>query len=227
MGSFSIMNFDSFSKNNINENNMKKILYLIMSCQKNEHRQRGILDSWGNGQDIFFYSEHDNHSLNVVKVCEENNVVRKQVSVFNKIKQDFHNKYDWFFFGDDDTFVNTKIMNDKLDEFNKDYLHGVSMCGNWGDLSYPSGGAGFLINNQIIHKFFDQEFPDVPHGDVAVGFLMRNSGVELMPTKGFCYNTPEHHKIQMENTHNFVTFHYIREPQGMMELYNICQKNLK
>jgi hypothetical protein len=206
--------------------NKKKILYLILSTRRNKDRQKNILDSWGHDQDVFFYSEYDDPPLKVIKVCEENNVVKKQIFIFDKIKKYFYDQYEWFFFGDDDTFVNTNLLLKKLDQYDKNHLHGVDMGGNWGDLTFPSGGAGFLINNQIIHNFFEPDVPNVPHSDVAIGFLMRHKNIKLMSAVGFCYSTPDHHKIKMDETCNYVTFHYIRDRQEMMDLYDICQKNL-
>ena len=166
------------------------------------------MDSWGGDQDIFFYSEYDDPSFKVIKVCDENDVVKKQISVFNKIKNNFYGQYEWFFFGDDDTFVNTNLLIKNLDRYDRNYLHGVDMGGNWGDLTYPSGGAGFLINNKIIHNFFELDVPNVPHSDVAIGFLMRQKNIQLVSNGRFCYNTPEHHKIQKKDVWKFFKIYF-------------------
>ena len=76
---------------------MKKIIYFLLTTQKYTDRQENILNSWGNNVDLFFYSEHEDPTRKVLKVCNENNVEIKQISIFKFIKENFYNNYEWYF----------------------------------------------------------------------------------------------------------------------------------
>ena len=71
---------------------MKKILYLLLTTKSYVNRQDNILNSWGKDKELFFYSENEDSLRNVIKVCNENNVEIKQVSIFETICKNFHNK---------------------------------------------------------------------------------------------------------------------------------------
>lgn len=196
-----------------------------MSTEKYSDRQNSVLNTWGKGQDLFFYSEHENLNKQIIKVCDQNNVVFKQNLVFKKIEELFYNNYEWFFFGDDDTFVNVKLLLNELDNLDKNKVHGEDIFGCWKDLHFPSGGAGFLIHNQIIHKFFNSKsYSEASAGDVTFGLNMRDNNVTIENNEKFHSHNYGFYSIPLEDVYKHITFHYV--PFDEMEKMNlICQKN--
>jgi hypothetical protein len=183
---------------------MKKILYLLLTTKTYVDRQDNILNSWGKDKELFFYSENEDSVRNVIKVCDENNVEIKQVSIFETIRKNFHNKYDWFFFGDDDTFVNTLFLEKEL----------------------PSGGAGFLINNKIIHNFFDSKNYNVGAGDVTFGLNMREKNIEIENNELFSTQHYTYYGLDINSVYKYITFHYVKDFNDSLLMDNICKNKL-
>lgn len=204
---------------------MKKILFLILTTQSYKDRQSNILKTWGENEDLFFYSEHEDPTMKVLKVCDNNNVEDKQVSIFRKIKESYYNEYEWFFFCDDDTFVNVNLLKSKLNSLLTDKVIGSDIFGCWRDLHYPSGGAGFLIHNNIIDKFFDAEKYNVGYGDVTFGLNMRKKNIEILNDIGFHSQNYKHYNIPQEEVYKYTTFHYVNSFEEMQKLHTICQEN--
>lgn len=196
-----------------------------MTTEKYKERQKNILSSWAQNQDVYFYSEHEDFENNVIKVCENNNVEEKQVNVFKKIKEQFHNKYEWFFFGDDDTFVNVILLENSLKMLDINKVHGSDIFGCWRDLHYPSGGAGFLIHNSLIEKFFDSSNFNVNYGDVTFGLNMREKNIEIENNTKFHSQNYKYYNIKKEDVYKFITFHYVNDGKEMKILHEICQNN--
>lgn len=210
---------------------MSKILILVMSSKVLENRIDGILNSYYNtiknynNIDLIFYSDHEDISKKVIKLdCtfaynySDNEI--KNLTAFNLIKNNYYNKYDWFLFIDDDTFVNIPLLNDKLSLFDENYVYGKEMTGYYGDLKYVSGGAGYIISNKIIHKLFDPINYKTTFADVSVGMNMRERGLEFInsdyfdPFNWYRNGTPEKFNNDIENK---ITYHYIN-PSQMLEL---------
>lgn len=208
---------------------MKKIIFFLMTTKKYHDRQDNILSSWGKDKDLYFYSEHSDEKRKTLKVCDENNVEVKQIYVFNTIKEKFQNTSEWYFFGDDDTFVNVNLLLSEIDGFDKtkihgqDLGHGDSRC--WGELHYPSGGAGFLIHNSIIHNFFDSKIFDVNIGDVSFGLNMKDKNIEIEHNDRFLSQHPSFYSISEIN--KYFTFHYIKSSADFKFMTELCDnKNL-
>jgi hypothetical protein len=204
---------------------MKKIIYFLLTTQKYTDRQENILNSWGNNVDLFFYSEHEDPTRKVLKVCNENNVEIKQISIFKFIKENFYNNYEWYFFGDDDTFVNTKYLNLVLDNLNHECVHGSDIFGCWGDLHYPSGGAGFLIHNSIINNFFDSKNFNVCCGDVSFGLNMKEKNIRIENNEKFLSQHLDYYKIPHQKANEYLTFHYVKLINELKYFQDICQKS--
>jgi hypothetical protein len=205
---------------------MKKIVFLVMTTEKNNQRIINIKSTWGKDVDVFFYSEHENLENNIIKVTNINHPEVKQCEVFKTIKNNLIDKYEWFFFSDDDTFVNVNLLLNKLNSFSLEKVHGQDIFGCYGDLHYPSGGAGFLISNKIISNFFDIHSNVSPHSDTTLGLFMRKKSIDIENCDLFKSQPPSFYKIDNDNVKNYISFHYINNFEHMNLLYNLCKKNM-
>jgi hypothetical protein len=204
---------------------MKKIIYFLLTTESYKERQENILNSWGKDLDLFFYSEHEDKERNTIKVCDVNNVEIKQISVFKYIEKTHYNDYEWYFFGDDDTFVNTKLLNKEIDNFDKNKIHGSDIFGCWNDLHYPSGGAGFLIHNSVIDKFFDSKNFNVGYGDVTFGLNMEEKNIKIQNNEKFLSQHLDYYKIPHQKANEYLTFHYVKLINELKYFQDICQKS--
>ena len=104
---------------------MKKILYVILHTCTRPDRYDGVVNSWGKDVDFLFYSDCDNEDKKIVKVSDNSSYSSNEPKHINVIKYLVENnyQYEWFFFCDDDTFVNTKNLENNLDLFDKDKIN--------------------------------------------------------------------------------------------------------
>ena len=120
---------------------MKKILYVILHTCTRPDRHDGIVNSWGKDVDYIFYADCDNEEKKIIKVSDDSSYSSNEPKHINVIKYLIENdyQYDWFFFCDDDTFVNTKRLENNLENFDVEKINGYVLKGTWSgdrDLSY-------------------------------------------------------------------------------------------
>lgn len=205
------------------------ILYCIIHTEKQHTRASNIVSTWGENQNLLFYSDHEDPKINCHKVTDRSDYASgqvKQINVFPLILNKF-NHYDWYFFCDNDTFVNTSKLNNFALTADIKYIHG-DIINSWQQdksLYYPSGGAGYLVSNYLLQKFVNLSYNDIPFGDVSIGINIRKIGISLMHSNLFKGHTPEHFNIKDKNVQEYVTFHYITESQLMLKLYNLVNQN--
>lgn len=208
-----------------------KILILTMSSKILSNRIDGILNSYYkiienyDNIDLIFYSDHEDISKNIIKLdcdfeyCYRDNEI-KNLTVFNLIRDKYYNKYDWYLFIDDDTFVNIPLLNDKINSFDENYIYGKDSTGYYGNLNYVSGGAGYIISNKLISKMFDLTNFKTSFADVSIGMNMIERGIEFInsdyfdPYNPYRMGTSDNIK---EDIKNKITYHYIY-PDKMLEL---------
>ena len=139
---------------------MKKILYVILHGSTNPDRYFNVKETWGKDVDCIFYSDHEDKEKNIIKVSDRTDYHSnedKHVNVIKYLGENINN-YEWFFFCDDDTFVNTKKLEELSDNFDKNKVHGQMLKTDNSNgiplpspiLEYCSGGAGYLIHNKIL-----------------------------------------------------------------------------
>ena len=217
---------------------MKKIGYFLLSASQMSNRQDNILNTWGKEKDVFFMSEHEDPERKVIKVCEKHHggywgLPTKLMFVFRKIQESFFNDYEWFFIGDDDTFVNTILLELEIDCFDKNFVHGVNYgpMGGW-SISYPSGGAGCVISREIIQNFFYDYSLSHFYGDghryadVNLGYNMNQKNILLISNSKFNGENPNFYKIEIDDCYQYYTFHRITTFDEMNHMNNICLRNL-
>lgn len=149
-----------------------KTKFITITCEKyHENRVQSIRETWGKNQDVVFLSDL-NISPDIIgfEYLQRGyeNIWMKYVEML-KSWTDFN--YDWYFFTDDDTFVNIDNINILLSEYNTDDMicighvgalnvDGTDMDGQQTGfprntilgkdtslpLIYVSGGAGFILS---------------------------------------------------------------------------------
>jgi len=203
---------------------MNKILYCIIHTQHQNNRITNITNTWGKNNSILFYSDHDDPSNHCYKVCDRSDYVSgqiKQINVFNLLLSNF-NKYEWYFFCDNDTFVNTKNLDNFTIDAEKNYIHG-DIINTWPQdttLYYPSGGAGYLMHNSILQDMTNLSYNNTQYGDVSIGINFRNKEIQLKHNKLFKGQLPEFYNISLDKTNEYITFHYVTSYETMEKLYS-------
>jgi hypothetical protein len=221
-----------------------KIKAVVLTCPAyHETRVKAVRETWGKCYDTVFLSDRN----------EGNDIIGYDylpVGYYNawaKYAEFIKNEkieYDWYFFTDDDTFVNDKniigLLNnpDKsvcychVGELNKDGTDAVgsptgfplnTIKGGELPLTYAGGGAGFIISSSAMKdviKYINScdVIPNSCYGDVTFGFWLRGAGVELIDTKDMnpsCPVAPNEDDVKRIKTYHYVT------PEKMKQLWNM------
>ena len=207
---------------------MKKLLSVhILTTHKFKDRQKAQLDSWLQGfNDFIFYTDTCLEELpNQISASDDDSYegcADKQVNEINRIKDHkLYDDFEWFFFCDDDTFVNLN----KLKKFCSEKLEAFDTCGKVGNswtfdpsLAYYSGGAGFLLRSDFIKNSTRITRKNgVTFSDVTVGLWLRENDKQLNHESKFNSHPPEIAK-KLGNEKNEITFHYIKTYEDMKAL---------
>lgn len=205
---------------------MKNILYVILHTCTRPERYDGVVNTWGQNVDFLFYSDCENEEKKIVKMSDDTSYKSNESKHINVLKylieKDY--QYEWFFFCDDDTFVNTKNLENNLDSFDPTKITGNLLVGTWNKdltLSYCSGGAGYLIHKNLLTEIFKViRITDSNYSDVSLGICAKELNIEFSNHKGFKSQSPEFYEETFSDIKDNFTYHYIA-PLGMVEMYQI------
>jgi hypothetical protein len=209
---------------------MKKILYVILHTCTRPERYDGVVNSWGQNVDFLFYSDCDDEEKKIVKQSNDSSYSSNELKHVNIIKYLIKNnyQYEWFFFCDDDTFVNTKNLEKNLDLFDKNKIHGYILKGTWPSdksLIYCSGGGGYLIHKTLLSTISKTiKTTDSGYSDVSLGICAKSLGIEFNHNENFKPCNHEYFKVEKTLIKDIFTFHYV-DPELMGELYEILDLN--
>jgi len=204
---------------------MKKILYVLLHGSMNDERYHNIISTWGKNVDCLFYSDHEDNDKKIIKVSNRTDYHSNEEKHINIIKYVSNNikDYEWFFFCDDDTFVNTKKLEFLLNTFDEECVHGSVLNGTWpGDitLNYCSGGAGYLIHSKLINKIAQNiEIRNTGYSDVTLGLFLRDNNIKSINYELFNSQPPDFHNVPIINVKNYISFHYIKTMDYMNNLF--------
>ena len=165
--------------------------------------------------------------------------------LFNAFRKLADSEYgaEWMFFCDDDTYVKVHLLEDYVKTVTEKYgsnhisLWGINLQGQYEferSLSYPSGGAGYLVNRSTLQKIVphldsvERSKPD-SWGDVMLGFAMQKAGVNIIDDNVF-YDLDfmdEWREWQWSrgkhNSTPAITYHYMT-PEKMLAFYGYHMK---
>jgi hypothetical protein len=204
----------------------KNILYVVLHGSMYADRYFNVKETWGKSVDCLFYSDHEDSEKNIIKVSDrtdyhsnEEKHINSLIYVSNNIKD-----YEWFFFCDNDTFVNTEKLESLLSQFDKDSVHGSILNRHWPadtSLNFCSGGAGYLIHNELLDKITQNiSILNTGCSDVTLGLCLRDLGIKSVNYDLFNSQPPAFHNIPISETKNYITFHYIKTLEEMQKLLN-------
>jgi hypothetical protein len=221
------------------------ILVCILHTEKNNSRYNNISNTWGKYIDHLFYSDNQDLDKNIYKVCDRNDYAsaqEKQVNIINQMPEKYVS-YDWYFFCDDDTFLNINKLRETLCKLDTNVVYG-EIRNSWSTdrtLFYPMGGAGFLISGCVMNKirgnFIDNSKYGIYHSDVTLGMNLRRLNIKMSPilepnieSKNnqldgcplLNSQKPSFYGIEDSEVYKYISFHYITDYSEMEKLNKIC-----
>ena len=207
---------------------MNKILYCLLHGKSCIDRADNVLRTWGQDVDVVFYSDYDNLEKKVYKVTDKKgywDLEEKHINGFKFINDSFGD-YEWYFFCDDDTFVNTEKMNEFLEVTQEDVVYGclINCWKNMPSLYYPSGGAGVLIHKSVLNKLVNKlDVKETKFADVTLGLNLIDENIKVSNCEFFHSEKSEHYGISIENIKEHIKFHHIKTFEQMDTLYKMCK----
>ena len=203
------------------------MLFVILHSQNTQDRRRVIKSTWGKNHDCFFCSDYSEppevHKM--TDRTDHGSAELKHMYVFSHLLF-LEKKYLWYFFCDDDTFVNTKRLVKDLNQFEPEEVHGQAINCWPGDpaLTYPSGGAGYLLNVSLLQKMTSiVSIPMTGFSDVTFGLHLRDIGIPVHGRAGFHSQPPSFYGLGDKDIHKQYTFHYIKAPEEVNRLHQLCE----
>lgn len=223
-------------------NDSLNVIVFVLTTQNYPQRINNIIETWGNDIDTVFYSDHEDNIKNIIKVSNRKDYVgaeEKQINVLNNIKyytndEDIPlvNLYDWFFFVDDDTFVNTTILKKYVKNLSKENVYGQMFCyeKDYDNPAYsngivpksakfPSGGAGFLVSSTVLKGIETFINYMTGNGDVSAGLNFHFNNVNQVHLNLMNSQTPEVLNHDVKKIKEQISYHFIRTEEQMKKLY--------
>lgn len=204
----------------------KKVLFLILHGKIYSHRHKYLVNTWLKDQDYLFYGDYEDIEKNIIKVSDDSSYHSNEAKFVNVITslEDKYMNYEWYFFADDDTFVNTFRLYDSLFSFEQGIIgREINYYPADKSLFYYSGGAGILVYSSIM-KHLRYNFKNYKTGfsDVSLGYYMKEYGIS---TSGK-YNSLFHpYKAELTDVDipASIGFHYITEEADMVRYHEACK----
>lgn len=207
------------------------LLYCVLHTQLQKSRIKNIKETWGKDKNLIFYSDYNDLNNNIFKVSNRTDYAsgqEKQINVFTLLNY-ILDSYEWYIFCDNDTFINTNLLEKKIYDLNTEKVHG-RVINSWPvdkNLYYVSGGAGFIMHNSLVKKIFPKlkQNYDIEYSDVSLGINLKEMKIDLEDNDSFHPREPEFYNIKDNNIKNYISFHYVTEFSMMNHLNLLCSDN--
>lgn len=222
-----------------------KILFCIKTTRRYQNRIDSIIETWLSGiDDYIFYSDHEDSEKNVILSSHDSSYLgclHKTIWTLNNLKNIYLSEetildyYDWICVVDDDTFVNTKKLDEYVETLDNQSVYGHLFTSTknpenpiWTSFKpgheyvYHSGGAGVLFPSKIFSSVKFKECGTV-WDDVTVGVILGRNNIPLVHSDLFSPETPEYYDKTDEDVVNMVTYHHIN-PERMKLMYDIVKQ---
>jgi len=226
---------------------------VILTCAKKPvELVEAVKNTWAKNIDYVVLGDPSQQERGILSYPEvlENNYHYVWVKYLAFLKRYEFTK-DWYFFCDDDTFVDINKLKKLLENYdpnknlciaskcilNKD---GTDRYGNHTGfimetikgrdaslpITHPAGGAGFALSRKALQSLKEYLKGNKNIGycykaDVALAFWLEKTNTEYIDIKEFNGNNPEHFNHAEEDIEKSITYHYMT-PERLHELYKLC-----
>lgn len=226
---------------------MINLQFVVLTCDNYlNSRVANLRNTFLSNQNRLFLSDTISDLDDVIGYNTPKNYSGIQDKYINFFRKYNFNGFEYFFFIDDDTFVNINNLNkislpaaneahclyrlcylskDGLDYYGRNTGYPLHTIKNiLLPVYHPSGGSGFILTRKCCIKIQEYlnnlEYNKIPisdHGDVTIGFWLRECNVNMIPSNQLWYTTPTELYNDEVNTFNeqsesdFITFHYVKD----------------
>jgi len=223
-----------------------KILCTIKTGINHKKNRIPFLEkTWAKNIDHLYFSDYEDEEYDMIKTTDNTTYVgagEKGINFLNLIKDiEYNNEkvidiYDWFFYVDDDTFVNIDNLKNFVKTADKNKVYGYIFDSEKNPdnpmyqrniiskiSKFPSGGAGVLISSEVIKRVSNFEFFVVPsfgHDDVDMGLNFDMYKIEQVNSNLFNSQTPEFHCHNETQIKESITYHHV-DSDLMQRLYEL------
>jgi hypothetical protein len=197
---------------------MKDIVYFILTTHKNKSRHTFLEETWLKGNDYAYYS--DAPGSNTIKVSDDDSYhsnEEKQINILNFVINNMELKHPWLCFCDDDTFIYSKNLDNKVKTLDDNMVYG-QVLSTHAINRYPSGGAGWLISSKLLKSIKQFKNYSTGFSDVSLGLNFRDMSIDIKQIDEMHGQPPAFYNITDPQKH--ISFHYIKTAEDFRYLYN-------
>ena len=215
--------FQEALKQDREEKYCQDILICCMTSEKNTDRRERINTVLANHMAVIYYSDHEDLSQRVMQVSTRTDYHSNEEKHINCINQviELQLPFEWYFFCDDDTFVNPKNLIEftKTTKHNKIYGLVYDEVGNptnpiFAKLKpgfvYLSGGAGYLVHRNILQEKRQFKNFDTGYSDVSFGLNFDDPDIFVNSYRMHA-SAPSHYSHTVEEIQKSISYHYIKD----------------
>lgn len=203
--------------------NKEDIFFSILSCKDFiSTRQKHLKSSWVQNIKYMFASDITTED-NVMLTTQTGHISAeiKQLESLNYILKN-HANFEWYFFCDDDTFVNVENLINYLNSL-PEHISNIGkvlssetdpMNPTWKAFNkgfkYYSGGAGFAIRKDLLTKLSCKKlYITTKYSDVSMGLLLADESLHDCNLLNCNIPVVENHTI--EQIKKSITYHYVKD----------------
>lgn len=204
---------------------MSNVCYFLVSTEKNASRKEKLSNTWLKGKSYYFFSDKENKKNNTLKMSDRDDYPSGEEKFINGLNYVLENKekfqkYDWFVFCDDDTFISEKnlfknthlldknMFNGKILSLEKDPYNPIF---NKYNFEYLSGGAGMVISPNCFYNLEKLTNFNTTWGDVSLGLSLQKQNFKINHIDLFNSCNYNDFSKSVEEIKDQISFHYIKD----------------
>lgn len=213
---------------------MKPLSIHILTTILNKDRQISILSTWlSDFTDYVFYTDFSTEIGNQIELTTNTNYDsngEKHILEVNRIfREKLTDKYEWFYFCDDDTVpnINAIINYSKSADTNVVHAHSDHCWPEDRTLLSISGGAGYLVHSSILSTRKPPKLKKITWSDVQFALWLRENKISIKQESRFKWDVPSKFDINISEpkgrniVRDHFSFHYVKDHDLRSKIWEI------